>query len=238
MVCLLLTLCWGCGTGAYEKLLSEREGKAWDKKYVVDFSPEREVPGTPFLLRMPKLFATPFCENGKTADGKSVDRRRSEPGELGLPPASLTYEMPIPDQAGGKQSSYCYMMVESVSKTGNLAKVSTQLQSTLTAMSKAPDSGFEGPLAVGTIRGNKRDGQITDWTEIRYVGKMNFFYIDKGGKEQYQPMPGVLRVYLHEEAGFLVAFVMRMPKSVDQLIKGETLPKAISLLVSSIRMKS
>jgi len=49
--------------------------------------------------------------------------------------------------------------------------------------------------------------------------QQDFRTLDKAGQEKYAQMPGLLEIYVQEEAENYVFIVWRMPKSIEQKVE-------------------
>src|SRR3972149_6811272 len=68
------------------------------------------------------------------------------------------------------------------------------------------------------FQGETPDGKGNQWKKLRFTNQQEFFTIDTTGQERFVQMPGVLEVYLHEEAGYCIAIAWRVPASIEQTV--------------------
>ena len=209
-VLLVLLVVSGCGTGEYESRLTKRAVRSQNALNFNELYAPQQLPGTSVSVRVPVLFTdSPLVEGAPDKDGNPVDLRRVKPGLFELPWLKFTYEGYVDDPQGGKLPYYCY--VAAVDKA---------------AAGANPDAAWSGELSNkgGTLdpwtdfQGNTPDGGTVPWKKLRFTGPQEFYTINGNGQKQFVQLPGVLEVYLHEEAGFYVLIAWRMPVSVEQQV--------------------
>ena len=202
--CLLLLLC-GCGTSEYERRL---ESRPTTSKFDELYGPQ-ELPGVPVSVRVPVLFkASPLVE-GALVDGKPIDPRRVKPSLVALPGLKLTYEAFIEDSEGGKLPYYCYVGALNISNNRG-PKPENSIHNEL-----AGRPAYESLTEWADYQGETPEGRGNDWKKVRCASEQDFMYTDKNGKQDFRQMPGVIDIFLHEEAGMLVVIAWRMPKSIE-----------------------
>jgi hypothetical protein len=205
----LLLLLSGCGTGEYEQRLATRSTRAQNALNFNELYAPQPLPGTSVSVRVPVLFKeSPLVEGVPGKDGKPIDPRRVKPTLFELPWLKYTYEGFVDNPAGGKLPFYCY--VAAVNKAAGGVN--------------NPEPDWKGQLSnKGGVAGDWTDfqgqspeGRPVAWRKLHFTGPQEFCTIDKNGQEQYVQLPGVLDIYLHEEAGSYVLIAWRMPASVEQ----------------------
>jgi hypothetical protein len=208
---LLLLVLSGCGTGDYEQRLAKRGSQTQSALNFNELYAPQPLTGTSVSVRVPVLFKeSPLVEGVQGKDGKPIDPRRVKPTLFELPWLKFTYEGFMDNPEGGKLPFYCY--VAAVNKAAGGVN--------------DPAPGWKDALKNkgGTVnewtdfQGQSPDGQKIPWKTIRFTGPQEFFTINKTGQEQYVSLPGVLDIYLHEEAGFYVLIAWRMPASIEQQV--------------------
>jgi len=208
--CLLLCLCVGCGTGEYQKRLAQNLGKSQKASKFNQLYGLQKLAGTSVSIRMPLLFTKSPLVEGAMVDGKPVDARRVKPGLVELPGLKLTYEGAIRDAEGGELPYYCYVGTTQVN--GDQAKnIRGEIHGDL---SQNPQ--YESLTNWVDFQGETSEGRKVSWEKLRFVSDQDFYYRDKNGQERFVPMPGMLEVYLHEEAGFLTVLAWRMPVAIER----------------------
>jgi hypothetical protein len=156
----------------------------------------QEVPGTTVSIRIPLALSSP----------PAAEARRVKPGIVAIPGLKLTYEGFIPDQAKGQWSYYCYVGVTS----GPLQKVAAQLRNELAKQSPG------GTADWTDVSCETPDGQTTAWRKLRLLGKQEFYYKDKDGKDNYtSKVDSVLEIYLYEKGGQVVIVAWRLPAGIE-----------------------
>src|SRR3989304_1296552 len=73
---LLLGICWGCGTGEYERRLEARIAELKTESKFKYLASAVDVPGTRVSIRIPQDFNNTSLIEGAMIDGKPVDARR------------------------------------------------------------------------------------------------------------------------------------------------------------------
>jgi hypothetical protein len=212
-ICLLLALAVvaGCGTREYEKRLENRATKLQKESEYKNLYGALELKGTPVSIRIPQTFKDqPLVEGNPDKDGKPVDPRRIKPGLFEFPWLSLTYEGFVDNPAGGKLAYYCYL--------GAVDKVAKNIPDPTQAWN-VEMSGKGGQVtAWADFQGKAQDGQMISWKKFRYVGDQEFYSLDQGGQGTFAKTPGVLEVYLREDAGQLIVIAWRFPASMEQQV--------------------
>ncbi len=65
------------------------------------------------------------------------------------------------------------------------------------------------------FQGEAPDGHESKWRQLHCVAPQVFACQDGAGKVQFETLPGILDIYLHEEHGFVVVIAWRLPKSIE-----------------------
>ncbi len=224
LCCLLLCLWVGCGTSGYEQRLEGRGARtpAQAAQAAAKFDKlnnPQQVPGTPVSIRIPRAFTSPPLAEG------TADARRVKPGIVAIPGLKLTYEGFVKDSAEGQMPYYCYVGVTS----GPLQNVEPQLRNELAKQ-------FQGGMTDWTdFSCETPEGQTIQWRKLRLLGKQEFYYKDKEGKEHYpSKVDGVLEIYLCEKGGQVVIVAWRLPAGIEPNVAlGELAP----LVAGSVSVK-
>ncbi len=188
LVCLVL----GCGTGSYESRIGSRKTAS-----KADNLPAAEdLPGTKVSIRVPGLLGQPLAEDANNA-------KRVKPGLFTLPGLKRTYEGFVKDSTGGEWPYYCYFgVVEGADAQNVTGKIRTELGNNAGDWADFP---CETP-----------DGRGTTWKKLRLTANQEFYYKNKDGQGKDLPnTPGLLEVYVHEEAGTAVIVAWRMPAALE-----------------------
>jgi hypothetical protein len=231
---LLLLALVGCGTGEYERRLNnrgerlrkEQERAQKESKFndLYDWLKLTDVPAV--SVRVPVLFKDPPLVEGAQVNGKVVDVRRVKPVQFDLPWLKLTYEGFV-DGADGKTPYYCYVAAAEMP--------ADQLQTFQGTVSAALNAKPHDSLVDwADYQADTPDGKQIAWKKLRFVGPQEFVTLDAGGQEQFKNLPGVLEVYVHEEAGICVLIAWRAPSSIEQQID---LPKLASAVAGCVSVK-
>jgi hypothetical protein len=208
----LLLVVFGCGTGEYERRLSERASRPKPVASFNELYAPLALPNLPAVsVRMPVVMFkdTPLVE-GSLVGGKPVDSRRVKPLLFELPWLKLTYEGFV-DGADGKTPYYCY--VAAIDNTaGKVQNPEAGLRTELSG--KQPQT-----LSDWTdVQTPTPEGQAIAWRQLRFVGPQEFCIIDKAGQGQFKTLPGVLEIYLRPEAGYYVLIAWRTPSAIEQQV--------------------
>jgi hypothetical protein len=216
---LLLSLLAGCGTGEYEKRLSERNSKIMaqvNAKWNL-VGPAQELAGTPISIALPKSFTdAPLPENG--------DARRVKPGIITIPGQKTTREGFVQDSEGGQLSYYCYVGVTN----GPLNDVAIKVQNDL--------KGKDGKVVTdwSDFQGDVQNGPPNKWRRLRFEGNQEFYYKSKNGQEQFPAVAGLLEVYLYEAGPQVVVVAWRMPVTIE---KNADIARLAPLVAGSVSVK-
>lgn len=213
---LLLCLCFvGCGTSDYEAKIGQRKaGGAPDA-----LLPAEDLPGTRVSIRVARRFDSPALAEG------AVDAKRVKPGIVTIPGWKRTCEGLVKDAAGGQMPFYCYIgVVEKPAGAGQNA--ADQL---LAEVKKLPEGNA---VQWADFQATSPEGRDSKWRMLRVTCPQDFYYKEKDGKDGSRSMPGILEVYVCEEAGFSVVMVWRLPTSLEQNIGLGELVKQMAGAVS------
>jgi len=210
LIPLFLLVVQGCGTGEYERRVEEglAQAKA-NSKFNGLYGPQ-PLPETAVSVRMPKVFKDPPLVEGAQINGKPVDARRIKPGLFPFPFLKFTYETYVDDAGGVKLPCYCY--VGAVNAAGG--RVRNPRGDIDASFQKKAE--FESLTNWTDVQGETPEGRSNAWKKIRIECQQDFRTLDKAGQEKYAQMPGVMEIYLHEEAEHYVVIVWRLPKSIEQ----------------------
>ena len=213
LAALFLPVIQGCGTGEYERRLDEGLAAAKaNSKFNGLYGPQA-LPETSVSVRIPKMFKDPPLVEGAQVNGKPVDARRIKPGLFPFPFLKFTYEAYVDDAAGAKLPCYCY--VGAVSKAGGRVR-NPGGEIEVSLKNKAE---FEKLTNWTDFQGETPEGRGNTWKKIRMESQQDFRTLDKAGQEKYAQMPGLLEIYVQEEAENYVFIVWRMPKSIEQNVE-------------------
>jgi hypothetical protein len=197
----LLSLCMGCGTGEYES----RIGKAHGGGGAAASDPlgtAEELPNTRVSVRVP------LCA---VAVPDGADPRRSK--AMPVPGVQQrTYEGFVKDNTEGSIPFYCHVIAVETAKVPG-QNLAAQLSA---ALAKAPQGAPAQPtdMQVANSAGKESKWQLTRLV----VPAQEFYYKDKAGQESYRPMDAVYEMYTHEEAGFSIMIVWRVPSNIEQSV--------------------
>jgi hypothetical protein len=214
---LLLSLCLGCGTGDYEAKLDHR--KVTSKFDVL--LPAENLAGTRVSIRTPSEFKLPPLAEG------TADVKRYKPGVVTVPGLKRTCEGLIEDAAKGQIPFYCHIGVIEAS-ADQAKKTAEQLQAEVAKLPKGETVQWS-PMQVATPNGRE-----SNWQMLRLACPQEFYYKTKEGKDTFTTMDGILEVYLHEEGGYAVVIVWRLPSSVEQNVG---LPDLAKLMAGAVSVK-
>ncbi len=211
--CLLLAMgvVAGCGTGDYEKRLETRASRPQTESLYQGLYGALQLPGTPVSIRIPQMFKdAPLVAGSVDKDGKPVDPRRISPGLFELPWLTLTYEGFVDNPQGDKLSYYCYLAaVDKAAK--NLPDPAAGWGTELSGKGGAVVNWAE-------FQGKSAEGQVIPWKKFRFTGDQEFYSINKAGQGTFVKVPGVLEIYLREDAGQLIVVAWRVPTSIEQQV--------------------
>jgi hypothetical protein len=196
----LLSLCLGCGTGEYESRIGQHRGGGAASG--VDLGPAEELAGTRVSIRMPA------CVSLLPAN---ADPKRSRVIPIPIPGLQQrTYEGFAPDASEASIPFYCHVIaIETAKVPGqNIASVV---------------QGALGKLQPGAtpqwtdFQATSPEGKESKWQMMRVtLPQEEFYYREKGGKESTRSLPCLVEAYVHEEAGFSVALIWRLPSMIEQ----------------------
>ena len=205
---LVLLVISGCGTGEYESRLTKRAVRSQNALNFNELYAAQQLPGTPVSIRVPVLFTdSPLVEGAPDKDGNTVDLRRVKPTLFEIPWLKLTYEGFVDDPQGGKLPYYCY--VAAVERaTAGVGNPSAVWSGALSNKGGALEDWAD-------FQGQTPDGRTVAWKKLRFTGPQEFYTINVNGQEQYKQLPGVLEIYLQEQAGLYVLIAWRMPESIE-----------------------
>ncbi len=217
-ICLSLTLLFlliiqGCGTGEYERRLDEglTQAKA-NSKFNGLYGPQ-PLPDTAVSVRIPKMFKDPPLVEGAQVNGKPVDVRRIKPGLFPFPFLKYTYETYVDDAGGVKLPCYCYVGAANAAG-GRVRNPKSDID-----VSFQKKAEFESLTNWMDFQGETPEGRGNAWKKIRIECQQDFRTLDKAGQEKNAQLPGIMEIYLHEEAENYVIIVWRMPKSIEQKVE-------------------
>jgi len=207
-----LSVAAGCGTGDYEKRLDKclhdlQAGSKFNGLYGPQLLAE-----TPISLRVPKMFLDPPLVEGAMVNGKPIDPRRVKPFQGPLPGLKLTYEGFVESADGLKTPYHCYLLAMK-KVPGPMGDPVASLPMLLNTVPHDSLSGWSD------IQGETPSGGAIPWKKIRMTGNQEFVNLNKAGEERFVQMPGLLDIYVHEEAGFVVMIVWRMPNDLEAKIE-------------------
>ena len=222
-----LSLIFGCGTGEYERRLADRVHRNQQESKFNNLYAPQELPKTPVSVRMPTMFKDSPLVEGAQVGGKPVDPRRVKPGLFELPWLKLTYEGFIDDPNTGKLPYYCYL--GAVNMAGG--QVRDPAGAILAELKNKQQFDIQ---EWAPFSGETPEGRGNQWKKLRFTAPQEFFTINKARQEQFQNLPGVLEVYLHDEAGYYVLIAWRMPGSIEQQVE---LAKWAPLVAGSVSIK-
>jgi len=198
---ILLGLCLGCGTGDYESRIGQRKASSAPEV----LGPAEELAGTRVSIRMPRCM---------TLLPEGTDAKRAKPLPFPMSGAQQRiYEGFVKDNAEGQIPFYCYIIVREVPKVPGVNLMS-QMQTTM------------GKLQFSEFQAASPEGRESKWQMARELNKDEFYYKGKDGKDALQPMDAIAEGYLHEEAGFFIIILWRLPASIEKNV-GNT-PKITS----------
>ena len=198
----------GCGTGEYERRLEIGVSKAKAESKFNNLYGPQELADTPVSVRLPRMFTDSPLVEGALVNGQPVDERRVKPMLFPLPWLKLTYETLVEDPQGVKLPCYCY--VAAVDIAGGQARA---LDSSL-KLELQKQAQFD-LVDWADFQGESADGRGNQWKKFRFTCQQEFRTVNKAGQEQYVQLPGLLEIYLHEEAGQQVLIAWRMPASIE-----------------------
>jgi hypothetical protein len=224
---IVLLVMLGCGTGEYERRLDNQISQLRNGSKSKDLYAPQELPKTPVSVRVPLMFKDSPLVEGAQVNGKLIDPRRVKPMLFPLPWLRLTYEGFIDDPEVGKLPCYCYL--GAVDVAGGQARDFTA--NTLKELKTKPGANV---VDWADFTGGTPDGHGNPWKKLRFTGPQEFFTIGKNNQEQFQTMPGVLEIYVHEEAGQYVLVAWRMPAKIEQTVE---LAKWAPLVAGSVSVK-
>jgi hypothetical protein len=165
------------------------------------------------------MFKDPPLVEGVLVGGKPVDARRLTPTVAKLPGLKLTYEAFVDGPDGGKLPYYCYLGAAEIA--GRQARdpekaFKDQCLAVRDELAKQPQ--YDSLTDWVDFQGVTPEGRGNQWKKIRFVSQQQFVGFSKAGQEQIKTLPGVLEIYLHQEAGYLIAIAWRMPVSIEQKV--------------------
>ena len=202
---LVILVISGCGTGEYERRLKDRTNRLRTELNFNELYAPQPLSDTPASVRVPVLFKdSPLVEGAPDKDGKPADPRRVKPVLFDLPWLKLTYEGFVDAPEGGKLSYYCYVAAVDRGAGDPSAAWSGVLSNKGGALEDWAD-----------FQGQTPDGRTVAWKKLRFTGPQEFYTINVNGQEQYKQLPGVLEIYLQEQAGLYVLIAWRMPESIE-----------------------
>jgi hypothetical protein len=204
----LFLLLAGCGTGEYEQRLAKRSSRAPVMNFNELYQPQA-LPDVPVSVRVPVVFKDPPLVAGVPGkDGNPLDPRRIQPNLFELSWLKFTYEGFIDNPNGAKTPFYCY--VAAVNKAAN------NLPDPMPGW-RAELAGRGGNVTEwADFQGQTPDGRSIPWKTIRFTGPQDFW--TGPGPDQFAPMPGVLDIYLHNEANYYILFAWRVPSAIEQQV--------------------
>jgi hypothetical protein len=204
-----LLLFSGCGTGDYQQRLENRVGRLRTEARFLELYAPQDLAGTPVAVRVPQVFKdSPLVEGAPGKDGNPIDPRRVKPTVFDLPWLKLTYELMIDQPPDGRLPFYCY--VGAVAKNADGAKDPNGIWT-------AELAGKGGQLTDWSdFQAETPGGQTVAWKKLRFEGPQEFFRVDPTGQEAVAQMPGVLEIYLREDAGQYIVVAWRTPTSIEQ----------------------
>ena len=206
---ILLLLCGGCGTGAYEERLETRVKELRTSSVFRDLGPPVDLGDTPIRARVPMVFKDPLAE-GAAVDDKTADPRRTKPPVINLTGYRRTYEATIDDSSGGKLPYYCFL----AAVAEDAAKDPTRVwQSQLASQFPDARAGWQA-VDVPTPEGNS-----VGWQRLQIAIPQEFYYVDSKGQASFVKMPGILVMYYRPLAGFHVVVAWRLPAGTEDNVK-------------------
>jgi hypothetical protein len=215
----------GCGTSEYERRLNTGASKAQAESKWNNLYGPQDLADTPVSVRLPKMFTDSPLVVGVPVGGKPVDDRRVKPMLFDFPGLKLTYETLVEDPQAGKLPCYCHV--------GAVAGAAGQLSAAVLAdlQNKGP---FDQQPTWSDFQAETSDGKTIACKKLRVTGQQDFYTLNKAGQEQYQQLPGLLEVYVHEEAGQQVLIAWRMPVSIEGTV---ALAKWAPVVAGSVSIK-
>jgi len=201
---LLLVTYSGCGTAEYKQRLSERVQQIGGETPFSQMHAAVAIPGTPLTIRLPQsVNAQPLVE-GRPAESPTDPQRVRPP--INIADLKLTYEGFVDDDAGGRTAYYCYLAATDMS-SGARDPVNALRQRLMTFLP-------ETTIQWKDVYCHTPDGLAIKWHKIEAAGRQNFYYLDKDGNDEFQPMEGIAEVYSRREGNFMVVVVWRVPTRI------------------------
>lgn len=139
-----------------------------------------------------------------------VDPKRSQAIPIPIPGLQQkTYEGFVEDGAHGQIPFYCQVMVVEKAKMpgGSLA---AQLPA---GIGKPPG----GPGQPTDLQVTTSEGKESKWQTMRMtLPKQEFYYRDQAGHESFRTIDAIIDMYTHDEAGYSIMLVWRVPSDIEQ----------------------
>src|SRR3989304_1525076 len=202
----LLGICWGCGTGEYERRLEGRIAEIKTESKFNFLSQPRDVPDTQVSIRIPQEFKSPPLVEGGEIEGKPIDPRRVKPNVINIPGLKLTFEGFIEDANKGKQPYYLYIGVTTDERRANYPRIMvSELKSKSNTTTELSDLQAPTP-----------QGRSLDWRKCRATGNQEFFYVPLEGEPSFRRMPGIIDLLFYDQGDILVIMAWRMPSGLEQ----------------------
>jgi hypothetical protein len=222
----LLSFCLGCGTGEYESRIGGHRGGGGGGGGAAaadPLGPAEDLPGTRVSIRVPQCV---------TLVPEGTDPRRSLPMPL-LPGTKRTYEGFVKDSQEGEIPFYCtFLVVETAKLPGQ--NLVAEMEKWLNALSKA--TGGKAGQSVD-IHVTNADGKDVTWKMMHLGAPTEFYYRDKGGKESYRSMDGIIEAYLHEEGGYYVIVGWRLPSNIEQNVGNAGLAELAKAVAGGVAVR-
>jgi hypothetical protein len=208
----LLCLCLGCGPSEYQTRMAQRKASSASEA----LGPAEELTGTRVSICAPRCM---------TLLPQGTDPKRSKTIPIPIPGAQQRiYEGFVKDSAGGEMPFYCCIIALEVPKVPGASPMS-QMQATM------------GQVQFSEFQAASPEGKESKWQMARELNKDEFYYKGKDGKDTLQPMDAVAEGYFHEEAGFFVMVMWRLPTSIEKNIGGVGLAELAKQTVGAVSFK-
>lgn len=200
----------GCGTSAYEALLTQRLTDAKRLAPFTQLHPLTLVPDTRMRIRIPKLFSASYkIDSPHQQDGGKISPQRVQPPFLFMPGFQLCYEQFEMDAAATRLPFYCYLYALPANQGANLIA-----QIPIVLKQQFPDLA---PAWEDTTVESEGGGNLA-WKRLRVEGEQVFDARLQGKQNEFIKVPGVFELWLHETPDYIVMVGWRIPSSLQDKV--------------------
>jgi len=205
----LLASVLGCGAAEYQSRVQARvQEMAAVSEFVGLYAPQ-QLGDKPVSVRVPAVFESPPLVPGAEVAGEGAPpaTERVQPGVIGVPGLTYTYEEFVADAEGGRIPFYLHVGATDTTHRA-FRDPTTRWAHQIRKHFPGQDPSWE------RVECDTPDGRYLVWQRLRAEGEQPFSYVSQDGRRRVVGLPGILEIYYRVEGDWAITLAWRVPSSI------------------------